>query len=81
MGELSKLTIATARDGLTKGDFTAIELTNDCLSEAKNSTQLNAFCVVTEELAARQAKTADQNIARKIEANLTGIPIAVKDIF
>ncbi len=81
MGELSKLTISAARDELKKGTITAIELTNDCLSEAKKAKDLNAFCLITEELSLDQAKLADKRIADKKTEALTGIPIGIKDIF
>ena len=81
MGELAKLSISEAQRRLAKGDITAFELTEDCLKEAKNSTKLNAFCVITEELALKQAKAADQKINEKKNAKLTGIPIGIKDIF
>ena len=81
MGELSKLTISAARDELNKKKLTAVELTEDCLTEAKNSNPLNAFCVITEDIAMLQAKSADQAIAENNQVNLTGIPIGIKDIF
>ena len=81
MGELSKLTIALAREELKCGNVTAVELTEDCLLEAKNSSSLNAFCEITEELARSQAKKADQNLSKSENHLLTGIPIGIKDIF
>ena len=81
MGELSKLTISAARDQLKKGTITAVELTNDCLSTAKKAAVLNAFCMITEELALHQAAMADKRIAGKKWQALTGIPLGVKDIF
>ena len=81
MGELAKLSISEAQRVLAKGDVTAFELTEDCLKEAKNSTKLNVFCVITEELALKQAKVADQKINEKKNTKLTGIPIGIKDIF
>ena len=81
MGELSELSVAQARDGLKKKDFTAFELVEDCLREAKNANVLNAFCMITEELAIKQAKQADRLISEKENTGLTGIPISVKDIF
>ncbi len=81
MGELSKLTISEAKDKLLKGSISAVELTEDCLHEAKNSVYLNAFCLVTEELALRQAREADQRIRKKNIKKLTGIPLGIKDIF
>ena len=32
MSDLNKLTIADARDGLRKGDFTSLDLTEACLT-------------------------------------------------
>ena len=81
MGELSKLTISEAREELNKGNISAVELTEDCLMEAKNSKPLNAFCTITEDLARRQAKAADDRIAKQELSKLTGIPIGIKDIF
>ncbi len=81
MGELSSLTISKAQDELKKGNITSVELTEDCLIEAKNSTELNAFCMITEELALDQAMKADQDIRKKNIRKLTGIPIGIKDIF
>ena len=81
MGELSNLTISSARDALKKKNISAVELTKDCLVEAKNSHPLNAFCVITEEIALNQALAADQSIIKKNHNNLTGIPIGIKDIF
>ena len=81
MGELAKLSISEAHRVLAKGDVTAYELTEDCLKEVKSSTKLNAFCLITEELALKQAKVADQKINEKKNTKLTGIPIGIKDIF
>ena len=81
MGELSSLTISKAQYELKKGNITSVELTEDCLIEAKNSTELNAFCMITEELALDQAMKADQDIRKKNIRKLTGIPIGIKDIF
>ena len=81
MGELAKLSISEAQEILAKGDVTSSELTEDCLKEAKGSTKLNAFCLITEELALKQAKVADQKINEKKSTRLTGIPMGIKDIF
>ena len=81
MGELAKLCVSEAQELLNKGSFTAVELTKDCLADAKASSNLNAFCVITEELALNQAKAADKLINENNNFNLTGIPIGIKDIF
>ena len=48
MSELSKLTIAAARDALRKGDTTAVELTESCLSEIDAANALGARLFVGE---------------------------------
>jgi len=51
MSDLSKLTIAEARDALRKGDVTAVELTRSCLTEIDAADRLNAFVHKTPEIA------------------------------
>ncbi|MBC7155067.1 MAG: hypothetical protein H5U19_10765, partial [Rhodobacteraceae bacterium] len=43
MTDLNALTIATARDALRRGDFTAVELTQSSLQAIENAGVLNAF--------------------------------------
>ena len=79
---LTDLTIAAARDGLRAGQFTARDLTAAHLAaiEALNP-RLNAFITVTGERALAQADVADAALARGEFAPLTGIPLAIKDLF
>ena len=79
---LTDLTIAEARDGLRAKKFTARALTEAHLAaiDALNP-RLNAFITVTAERALAQADTADAALARGEVAPLTGIPLAVKDLF
>jgi len=62
MAELSKLTIAEARDGMRKGDFTSREVTQACLSAIEDAKVLNAFVHDTPEIALAQAEAADARI-------------------
>src|SRR6201995_739133 len=79
---LTDLTIARAREGLRAGEFTARALTEahlaaiDVLNE-----RLNAFVTVTAERALARADAADAAFARREFAPLTGIPLAIKDLF
>jgi aspartyl-tRNA(Asn)/glutamyl-tRNA(Gln) amidotransferase subunit A len=77
---LTELSIAQARAGLDRGDFSARELTQAHLAaiEALNPV-LNALITVTPELALRQADAADA--ARGTDQPLRGIPLAIKDLF
>lgn len=77
---LNELTIIQAREGLDKGDFTSVELTQACLKRIKErNDEINAFVTVTEDLALEEAKKADERIAAGKQEMLTGIPFSVKD--
>ena len=79
---LTDLTIAAARDGLRARDFTAEELTIAHLQaiEALNP-RLNAYLTVSHSQALAQAKAADVALAAGEGRALTGIPLAIKDLF
>lgn len=75
-------TLAELSSELKSGAISSVELTQDCLNRIeKNNASLNCFITITKELALEQAKAAD-DLRRQGKANdLTGIPIAHKDIF
>ena len=82
MSDLSKLTIAEARDALRKGDVTAVELTRSCLTEIDAADRLNAFVHKTPEIALQQANAADERLKGREEAPaMCGIPLGIKDLF
>ena len=63
MSDLNKLTIAGARDGLRRGDFTAVELTEASLAAAEASEKLNAYSAITADQAREMAAAADVRLA------------------
>ncbi len=73
-------TIAQLSQGLNSGEFSSVELTQHYLDRI-NTSNLNAFITVTDELAIKQAQAADDKIAKGSANILTGIPYAHKDIF
>ena len=79
---LTDLTLVQARDGLRRRVFSALDLTQAYLAaiEALNP-RLNAYVLVTGEAARAQAKVADAALAAGAHAPLTGIPLAIKDLF
>ncbi len=79
---LTDLTLAAARRGLGERAFTSRELTEAHLAaiEALNP-RLNAFITVTGEQALAQADAADAALAHGDDRKLTGVPIAIKDLF
>ncbi|HTN10916.1 MAG TPA: Asp-tRNA(Asn)/Glu-tRNA(Gln) amidotransferase subunit GatA [Acetobacteraceae bacterium] len=79
---LTDLTLAEARAGLRAGRFSSRELTQAFLDAiAVLNPKLNAFITVTGEAALAQADAADVALARGEQRNLTGIPLAIKDLF
>ena len=81
MTRLNELTIADARDGLGKGDFTARELTGACIAAVEAARPLNAFITETPDRALDMAKASDARRAKGEVGILEGIPVAIKDLF
>jgi len=81
MTELNRLSIAEARDRLRKKDFTALELTEACITAAEGAKALNAYSAPTPDLARAQARAADARLAKGDAPDLCGIPLGIKDLF
>ncbi|HUS98083.1 MAG TPA: amidase family protein, partial [Hyphomicrobiaceae bacterium] len=82
MTELTRLTLAQARSGLSEKKFTATELTDAFLDavEAGNP-HLNAYIAMTADHARAQAKESDKRWARGEARGLEGLPLGIKDLF
>ncbi len=81
-GDLTRLTLAEARDGLAAGDFSAVALTAEHLDAMARARALNAFITETPDIALALAEAADvRRAAGRALGPLDGIPIAVKDLF
>ncbi len=80
--ELYEQTLRTLHQQLKQKQVSSVEITNAMLNriEATDSA-INAFITITPEQALKDAKAADLMIASGQAAALTGIPIALKDIF
>lgn len=82
MTDLTKLTIAEARDRLAKKDFTSLELTEAFLGNiAIANPLLNAYITVTDEQARDMARASDEKLAKGEGGALEGIPLGIKDLF
>ncbi len=79
--DLTRLTIAGARDALAKGEFTAVELTDAALAAAERARPLNSLITETPDLARTQAKASDARRAAGRAGKLDGIPLAIKDLY
>ena len=81
MTDLTKLTIAEARDGLRKGDFTARQLTQAHIDAVNAFDPLNAYIVKTAEQALEMADAADVRLKNGTADSMTGIPVGIKDLY
>ena len=81
MSDLTKMTLAGARDALRRGETTSVELTETFLKEIDGAGALNAFVHHTPEIAIEQAKSADERIAGGDGPAMCGLPIGIKDLF
>ena len=81
MTELTSLTLAQARAGLAKKQFSAVELADAHLAAIEGARSLNAFVLETPDRARDMAKASDVRIAKGAAGPLEGIPLAIKDMF
>jgi aspartyl-tRNA(Asn)/glutamyl-tRNA(Gln) amidotransferase subunit A len=80
--QLDTESIHQLRAKLASGEVSSFELTHACLARIKETDpQINAFITLCESEALAAAEAADRRIAAGQAAALTGIPLAVKDIF
>jgi aspartyl-tRNA(Asn)/glutamyl-tRNA(Gln) amidotransferase subunit A len=81
MTNLTDLTVADAREGLRRREFTAVELTDAYLKNMEEAQILNAYIAKTVSQARDMAKQADQDLASGKQGLMTGIPLGIKDLF
>ena len=80
--ELFELTIHELHDKLKRMEVSSVEATRSCLTRIEAvEPRVNAFITVTPEEALSAAAAADLRIAAGEMDLLTGIPVALKDIF
>ena len=81
MTDLSKITIAGARDAMRAGEVSSVELTQSYLNAMDAADALNAYSVKTPEIALEQAAAADVRIKAGDAPDMCGIPLGIKDLF
>ena len=83
MTQLTDLGVAAIRDGVAKGEFTAVEVAeafNANVAAAQDA--LNAFIVTTPDMAIEAAKATDaRRAAGQPLGKMGGVPIGMKDLF
>jgi aspartyl-tRNA(Asn)/glutamyl-tRNA(Gln) amidotransferase subunit A len=81
MSDLTKLTIAEARDALRKGEVASREITEACIAAIDAAGALNAVIEKTPEKARQMADAADARIRAGDAPSMCGIPLGIKDLF
>lgn len=81
MSELLQLTATQALAKLKAKEVSSLELTEAHLARIESRKHLNAFITVNAEGALKAAKQADEVLAKGQGTTLTGLPLAVKDLF
>jgi aspartyl-tRNA(Asn)/glutamyl-tRNA(Gln) amidotransferase subunit A len=82
MSNLTQLTLAGALDGLSKKQFSSLELTDAFLAAIdKANPHLNAFTTVTHDQARAMAKASDARRTKGQAGFLEGAPLGIKDLF
>jgi len=79
--KLQALTIHDALDSMQAGEYTSVELTQSLLDRIDQlDGTIQAYLLVTGELALEQAAAADKMRSQGDERPLLGIPLALKDV-
>ncbi|WP_374548024.1 Asp-tRNA(Asn)/Glu-tRNA(Gln) amidotransferase subunit GatA [Rhodoblastus sp.] len=81
MSDLTRLTLAEARDGLAAKKFSAVEINQAFLDAMARAKGLNAYIVETPEKALAMAKASDDRIAKGEAGPLEGVPLGIKDLY
>jgi aspartyl-tRNA(Asn)/glutamyl-tRNA(Gln) amidotransferase subunit A len=82
MTDFTQLGVAAIRDGVAKGDFTAVEVAEAFNANVAAAAALNAFIVTTPEAALEAAKATDaRRAAGQPLGKMGGVPIGMKDLF
>ena len=81
MSDLTALSLAEAREGLRKREFSAVELVEAHLAAMEKARALNAYVLETPPQARAMAQAADERLGRADARPLEGIALGVKDMF
>src|SRR5262249_15132842 len=80
--DIKTITIAQAKKDLKEKKYSSVELTKAYLERIKQvDSKVKAFITITDEEALKNAKDADEKIAKGVDLPLLGIPFSIKDNF
>jgi aspartyl-tRNA(Asn)/glutamyl-tRNA(Gln) amidotransferase subunit A len=79
--DIKELDIRKAGRGLRDKDFSSVELTKACFDRIKETDdRLKSFITLTEDVAMKEAESADKRIQSGENNPLLGIPASIKDV-
>lgn len=78
---MDQLSLKQCIQGLRQGEFSSLELTQFYFNRIHQQSELNAFISLNEEQALLDAQKADRLLQKGEASLLTGIPLALKDLF
>jgi len=81
MSDLTRMTLAEARDAVRSKKVSSVELTQAHVDAVANARALNAFVTETPERALDMARASDDRIARGQAGPLEGLPLGIKDLY
>ena len=82
VSDLTKLTLAQARDGLREKRISATELAQAFIAAIESGNKsLNAYVLATPERALAQAKASDARLAKGDARPLEGLALGIKDLY
>jgi len=79
MSKISELSLTKIVNGIKKKEFTSLEVTNEFIENSKKSRKLNSYITECFDEATKSAKNFDKK--KDFKGLLSGVPIAVKDLF
>lgn len=78
---MEQFSLKKLSQSLRSGQLSSVELAQYCIDKISANKDLNAFISLDEEHALLEAKQADQQLKRGQGKSLTGIPMALKDLY
>ena len=81
MSDLLNLNLSEAREKLRNKELSAVELTQAYIVAVKQTENLNAYILTTEDKAIEMAKASDVKLGKGEGGILEGIPVGIKDLF
>lgn len=81
MTDLTRMTLAEARDAVAAKKISSTEITKAFVDAVEKARPLNAYVLETPDKALAMAKASDERIAKGTAGPLEGLPLGIKDLY